>query len=110
MINLTTIINELSETLELPKRTSKAAAGIIFDEIAAALARGEEVAIHGFGRFTLLHTGAREGRNPQTGEKIQIAASTRPSFHAHGKLKAALNPLRLVGPDRGRAEAQRRQA
>lgn len=108
MINLTTIIDELAAQLDLRQTTAKAAAGNIFDQIATALARGEEVRIHGFGTFKLLHTEAREGRNPQTGEAIHIPAATRASFHAHGTLKAALNPTRKVGADRNSPMPQRR--
>lgn len=110
MINLPTILDEVVDKLELPKLTAKATADIIFAEIRSALANGEEVSIHGFGTFKLMHTEAREGRNPQTREAVHIPAATRASFRAHGKLKAALNPQRKVGPDRGRTEAQRRQA
>ena len=55
------------------------------DLIIKALGRGDEVAFPGFGTFRVVKRAAREGRNPATGEKIQIAASTKPKFRA-GKL------------------------
>lgn len=60
---------------------------IIEDE----LKRGGEVNITGFGKFKVNERAAREGRNPATGEKMQIKASRSPSFSAGNALKKALN-------------------
>jgi len=54
------------------------------------LGSGEEVAITGFGTFRVARSAARMGVNPKTGEKIQIAASTRPKFRAGKVLKEAV--------------------
>ena len=54
--------------------------GAVFSAIADALARGEPVAIAGFGKFSTRSRPARTGRNPQTGESVDIAASKAPSF------------------------------
>lgn len=62
----------------------------VFEQIVAALARGEDVRVKGFGTFAVRHLAARDGRNPQNGEKIAIAASDRVTFRPHGALKAAL--------------------
>ncbi len=58
--------------------------------VAGALKGGEEVRITGFGKFSVKERKAREGRNPQTGEKMKIAASKVPSFSAGNALKQAV--------------------
>lgn len=62
----------------------------VFDSIVKALGHGEDVAITGFGTFRVVKRAAREGRNPKTGEKIQIAASVKPKFRAGKLLKEAV--------------------
>ena len=62
----------------------------VFDTIIKTLGRGEEVAVSGFGTFRVAKRAAREGRNPKTGEKIQIAASVKPKFRAGKALKEAV--------------------
>lgn len=62
----------------------------VFDTIVKTLGRGEEVAITGFGTFRVVKRAARQGRNPKTGETIQIAASTKPKFRAGKVLKEAV--------------------
>ena len=60
------------------------------DTIVSEVSRGEEVNLAGFGKFTVAHRNAREGRNPATGETIQIAASKSPKFSALGGFKKAV--------------------
>ena len=62
----------------------------VFDTIGKTMGRGEDVAITGFGTFRVVKRAAREGRNPKTGEKIQIAASVKPKFRAGKVLKEAV--------------------
>jgi len=62
----------------------------VFDTIVKTMGRGEEVAIPGFGTFRVAKRAARMGRNPRTGESIQIAASTKPKFRAAKQLKEAV--------------------
>lgn len=62
----------------------------VFDVIADAVAAGENVSIAGFGKFEVKERDARMGRNPQTGESIQIAASKSPRFKASSTFKAAV--------------------
>ena len=75
--------------------TTKKAAGEHLDAVVAAiseaLANGEEVKISGFGTFSVAERAAREGRNPMTGETIQIAASKSPKFKAAKALKDVVN-------------------
>ena len=70
---------------------AKSAVDAAFDAITGELAAGRNVAIAGFGKFSVSDRAAREGRNPATGEKIQIAASRAAKFSAAAALKAQLN-------------------
>jgi DNA-binding protein HU-beta len=71
---------------------AKNAVEATFDAIASQLAGGGEVAVAGFGKFSVSERSAREGRNPATGETIQIAASNAAKFSAAAGLKKQLNP------------------
>lgn len=73
------------------KKQAAAAVEAVFDTIVKTLGRGEEVAISGFGTFRVAKRAARMGVNPKTGERIQIAASTKPKFRAGKFLKEAVN-------------------
>lgn len=63
----------------------------VLSHIGAALVQGNEVALHEFGTFSLTHREARTGRNPATGEAVQIAASNKVTFKAAKALKDAVN-------------------
>ena len=70
---------------------AQTAIDILLTEIAEALARGEKVTIRGFGTFSTTQRAARVGRNPRTGEPVDIPASRSVSFKASGMLKDAVN-------------------
>lgn len=72
------------------KKQAQQAVEAFLDTIVKTLGRGEEVAITGFGTFRVVKRAARMGINPKTGEKIQIAASTKPKFKAGKGLKEAV--------------------
>lgn len=72
------------------KKQATQAVEAVFDTIIKTMSRGEEVAITGFGTFRVVKRAARVGINPRTGEKIQIAASTKPKFRAGKVLKEAV--------------------
>jgi len=63
----------------------------IFDEIASALARGDRVELRGFGAFSVKQRDARIGRNPRTGESVQVAAKRVPYFKTGKQLREKLN-------------------
>ena len=75
----------------LSKADSANAVDSVVDSIAAALKSGDDVRLVGFGTFSVAHRAASEGRNPRTGETIQIPASNVPKFKAGKALKAAVN-------------------
>ena len=63
----------------------------IFDEVSAALARGDRVELRGFGAFSVKHRDARTGRNPRTGETVQVEAKRLPFFKTGKGLRERLN-------------------
>lgn len=63
----------------------------IFDEISAALARGDRVELRGFGAFSVKHRPARIGRNPRTGEPVAVASKSVPFFKTGKELRDRLN-------------------
>ena len=85
------LIDAMAEKMDLPKATAERAVNLIFDDITAALKNSDKVNISGFGTFTVADRKARQGRNPKTGETIEIAASRAAKFKAGKVLKDALN-------------------
>ncbi len=90
-MNKTQLIDAVADKAGLKKKEAEAAVNAFTAAVAEALANGEKVQLIGFGTFEVKTSEAREGRNPRTGEKIQIAASKRASFSAGAALKDALN-------------------
>lgn len=72
------------------KKTAEDVVDTVFDTIMDTLAKGEEVAISGFGAFVVKKRGARMGVNPRTGARIQVAETVTPKFRAGKALKAAV--------------------
>ncbi len=89
-MNKREIVERVAGEAGVGKQVAEAAVGAVFASIAEALARGEDVAVAGFGRFARTERPAREGRNPRTGERIAIGPSSAVSFKAGKALKAAL--------------------
>ncbi len=88
---------ELVDVMAKAADISRAAAGKALDAFTSAigenLSEGKQVALIGFGTFSVRERAARQGRNPQTGETIQIRAAKIPSFKAGKKLKDAVQHL-----------------
>ncbi|MEY8738437.1 HU family DNA-binding protein [Bacillales bacterium AN1005] len=89
-MNKTDLINAVAESSELSKKDSTKVVDSVMETITTALKNGDKVEIIGFGAFSVSERAARKGRNPQTGEEIEIAASKVPSFKAGKKLKDAV--------------------
>ena len=90
-MNKTQLIDAVAAKSNLKKKDAEAAVSAALEVIVDALKAGEKVQIVGFGTFEVKERGARTGRNPQTGEAIQIAASKLPAFSAGKALKDAVN-------------------
>jgi len=90
-VNKNELIDAVASSTELKKSEATKAVDAVFDTIATALEKGDEVRLVGFGTFSVAERAASEGRNPRTGEKISIAASRQAKFKPGKTLKDALN-------------------
>lgn len=90
-MNKAELISAVAEKAELTKKDAERAVNAVFEAIEEALAGGDKVQLVGFGTFEVRARAARTGRNPQTGEEIQIAATNVPAFRAGKALKDAIN-------------------
>ncbi|RNC71395.1 MAG: integration host factor subunit beta [Desulfuromonadales bacterium] len=75
----------------LTRKDSEMIVNIVFDSICDALRRGEKVEIRGFGSFTIRERGAREARNPKSGEVVRIPAKKTPFFKTGKELRERVN-------------------
>ncbi|MFD0711149.1 HU family DNA-binding protein [Paenibacillus sp. GCM10027626] len=86
-MNKTELIAKVAELTDLSKKDASKAVDAVFDAISEALQSGDKVQLVGFGNFEVKSREARKGRNPQTGQEIDIPASKIPSFKAGKALK-----------------------
>jgi DNA-binding protein HU-beta len=85
------LIAAVAGRASLTKTSAASAVDATFDAITAALRKGGEVKIMGFGNFKVVRRAAREGRDPRTGTPVRIKAAKRPKFSAGKGLKTAVN-------------------
>ena len=90
-MNKNELIAQVASSAGMSKTDATRAVESVLDSITGALARGGEVRLIGFGTFSVNHRPASMGRNPRTGEAIQIKASNQPKFKAGKALKDAVN-------------------
>jgi DNA-binding protein HU-beta len=85
------LVKAVSQQVKQPETQVSAVVNATFNAIQSALASGDEVALTGFGTFRISERGSREGRNPQTGERITIPSRKSPSFKPGTQLKRAVS-------------------
>ncbi|MBV8934482.1 MAG: HU family DNA-binding protein [Alphaproteobacteria bacterium] len=90
-MNRNELVDAVSGKTDMKKSEASKAVDAVFDAIADALKGGDEVRLVGFGTFSVASRAASEGRNPRTGEKIQIAASKQAKFKPGKGLRDSLN-------------------
>jgi len=90
-MNTTDLIDSVAVSSGATKADVRKVVEGIFAAIADSAAKGEEVSVNGFGKFKVKDSPAREGRNPSTGEAIQIAASKKLAFSPAKAVKDKLN-------------------
>lgn len=90
-MNKTELIEAIAASADIPKAAAGRALDAVIESITTALKEGDTVALVGFGTFSVKERAARTGRNPQTGQEIQISASKVPGFKAGKALKDAVN-------------------
>lgn len=84
------LVETVASKVDLPRAVAERAVNTVFDEMTEALKQGDKVNISGFGTFSVSERKARTGRNPKTGETIEIAASRAAKFKAGKTLKDSL--------------------
>jgi len=90
-MNKTELVDAMADSADISKAAAGRALDGMVDAITAALAKGDQVSIIGFGSFSVRERAARTGRNPQTGKTIEIKASKNAAFKAGKALKDAVN-------------------
>ncbi len=90
-MNKAELVDAVADAADLSKASAGRAVDAVLDTVCSALKNGDQVSLIGFGTFTVKDRPARQGRNPQTGATIQIAAARVPGFKAGKQLKDALN-------------------
>jgi DNA-binding protein HU-beta len=89
-MNKTQLIEAVAKDSGLSKVDSARAIESLVETVSKSLRKGEEVSITGFGKFSVVKRAARQGVNPQTGERLKIKASRAPKFSAGAALKQAV--------------------
>src|SRR5467141_743167 len=85
------LIEEVLRVTELPRKESETIVETIFESIIGALQKGEKIEIRGFGSFRTRERRGRVGRNPKTGEKVEVRAKKIPFFKPSKELKDSAN-------------------
>ncbi len=90
-MNKTELVSSVAEKADITKKDAEKVIASVLETIEGALAAGDKVQLVGFGTFEVRERAARTGRNPKTGEEIQIDATKVPAFKAGKALKDAVN-------------------
>ena len=90
-MNKRELTEAVADAADLGKAEAARAVDAVLGAISSALGQGDSVSLVGFGTFSVKHRAARQGRNPRTGETIQIAATSVPGFKAGRALRDAVN-------------------
>jgi DNA-binding protein HU-beta len=90
-MNKAELIEAVAGSADISKADAGRAVDAVVDAVTSSLKRGQQVSVVGFGTFSVKHRAARTGRNPRTGETINIPASNVPGFKAGKALKDAVN-------------------
>ncbi len=90
-MNKTELVAEIARQTELSRKDAEKAVKAFTDVVTSELKKGEKIQLVGFGTFEVSERAAREGRNPQTGDTMEIKASKSPKFKAGKALKDAVN-------------------
>ena len=90
-VNKSELIDTIADSADLSKQQAAKALETVLDSVSGALSNGDQVVLVGFGTFSVKERAARTGRNPRTGEPIEIAAAKIPSFKPGKALKDSVN-------------------
>ncbi|MCE8012610.1 HU family DNA-binding protein [Halomonas sp. MCCC 1A11036] len=90
-MNKSELIEAIAASADIPKAAASRALDAMVDTVTESLKKGDSVSLVGFGTFSVKERAARTGRNPQTGQPIQISAAKVPTFKAGKALKDSVN-------------------
>ncbi len=85
------LVDEVAQAVQLTKKQAETIVNIVFDSIVGSLRSGEKIELRGFGSFRVRGRGARRGRNPKTGDPVDIPAKRVPYFKPGKELKELIN-------------------
>jgi integration host factor subunit beta len=85
------LVDEVARTTQLTKKHAEIIVNTVFDSIVHSLKAGEKIELRGFGSFRIRHRGPRLGRNPKTGERVEVPAKRIPYFKPGKELREMLN-------------------
>ena len=107
------LVKEVAQAADLSKKHSEVVVNVVFQSIIAALQQDEKVELRGFGSFRIRQRRSRQGRNPKTGDKVQVPPKKIPYFKPGKELKQFINDALIPGidvpaPMRGDVPASRR--
>ena len=85
------LVEEVARTTELTKKHAELIVNTVFESIVLSLREGEKIELRGFGSFRIRHRGARIGRNPKTGDRVEVPPKRIPYFKPGKELKELLN-------------------
>ena len=106
-MNVADLAERIAVEHDLSKGQAKEIVAGVLAVIAAAASAGEDVTLSGFGSFKVVNRAARRGRNPATGETIQIAASKKLTFSAAKNVRDGLNAAKPAGHGRQHAASKK---
>ena len=98
------LVEEVAKVTELTRKDSEVIVDTLFESVIKALRDGDKLEVRGFGSFRVRQRNARVGRNPKTGEKVEVPAKRVPYFKPSKELKDLINDG-VAAPDAGSAPA-----
>ena len=103
------LVDEVARVVQLTKKQAETIVNIVFDSIVESLRSGQKIELRGFGSFRLRNRKSRTGRNPKTGEKVEVPSKKIPYFKPGKELKELINKAiaegMLVAEDESAEEA-----
>src|SRR5256714_15139709 len=93
------LVNDVANAAELTKKDAERLVEIVFESIIDSLNQGEKIELRGFGSFRVRERGARRGRNPKTGDPVNIPAKRVPYFKPGKELKELINEEHAPAPN-----------
>ena len=100
------LIEEVSRTADLPRKEAEKVVDTVFASIVESLRNGEKVELRGFGSFRLRYRRSRRGRNPRTGDAVEVPPKTVPYFKPGKELRALINESLETPPPRRSSEPE----